>query len=226
MNRMFMQRRTPLNIFGMPTTLPQEEMQGPASNESMISGEYVPPEELTRPTGAYLGNMTPPPQTQNAGQEPSTMGKISDILSKVGNFANTVNQNYWSQMGGPKGDAARANKEMDLKTLLASMKTAAGTNDIQNYKFYADQEKQSGKTPMSFYRWRESLNKAGAGGGGKEPVDPYFKALEVAILKKAGERLGVGSEEVPSEGTASGGMSEMRGVRDLGGGVKINFGGG
>ncbi len=222
------QQRGPVNIFGMPTTIAPEEPEGAASNESMLAGEYVPPEEMTRPTGAYLSDkVTSQVQPQ---KEQSGIGKALGMISKLGDVLSNVSQNYWMHQGGPKGEAARENRAMDLKTLLASMKgEAKGTNDIQNYQFYASQEKQQGREPMSFYAWKESLNKAGAGRSG-EDKDPRMEAIKTAILGKITERLSGDKSIMPAmpgepNMSVNPPANNIGGFTDLGGGVKIKFGG-
>lgn len=167
MKRLFgYQQRRPENLLGMPTTVsPDYEYDMPPESDSPNRGEFIPPDELTLPTGSYLGAGG---QTQMPKEQGKT-GKVLDIISKIGSALGGISQNYWSRQGGPKGEAARANEMMNYynkKILLESMgKGEASTNDMKNYQFYSEQERKNGKEPASFMQWKMMLNKSGASGG-------------------------------------------------------------
>lgn len=223
MNRFFgYQKRTPENIFGMPTTTgPQFEYDMPPNMGGQRNTPFVPPEELTRPTGAYLGNG---PSTQMPEQ---SKGKdVLGMISKIGDLFRNTSQNFWAAQGGPKGDAARNNQMLDFykqKMALEAMKGPEGTNDIQNYQFYSKQETEQGRTPMPFYKWKESLNRAGASGSA-DTKDPMTEMIMTKIKERIAAKLG----DKPA-GSSVGGEAKGEpvggGFIDVGDGIKIKFGG-
>ncbi len=54
---------------------------------------------------------------------------------------------------------------------------ASGTSDVQNYKFYVDQERAAGRTPLPIMEWRRAWAGSGGGAGNTTGTERIAQAL-------------------------------------------------